>query len=129
MTESGDNAGGLCQVPEGERNPQSTGNHVFPGRNRTFAVAAEQITIPEFDYEETDGDRMRVWADVRNDGDENQRVTLTIEVRAGDERNGKSTDLTVRANETTEAEAIFDVTVEEFEQDGSIDFDWDVESE
>lgn len=92
-------------------------------------MASDQITIPDFDYEETDGDRMRVWADVKNDSDTNQHVTLTIEVRAGDERNGKSTDLTVQANETTEAEAIFDVTVEEFEQDGSIDFDWDAEPE
>jgi hypothetical protein len=92
-------------------------------------VAPDQITIPDFDYEETDGDRMRVWADVKNESDENLRVTLTIEVRAGDERNGKSTDLMVRANETTEAEAIFDVTVEEFESDGSIDFDWDAQAE
>lgn len=92
-------------------------------------MASDQITVPEFDYEETDGNRMRVTATVANGADENRQVTLTISVDAGDQHEETSTDLTVRANDAEETEAVFDVDVAEFERDGSLDFDWDARAE
>lgn len=92
-------------------------------------MASDQISVPEFDYEETEGNQMRVTATVANDADENQQVTLTISVDAGDQHEEKSTDLTVRANDAEETEAVFDVDVDEFERDGSLDFDWDAQAE
>lgn len=88
-------------------------------------MATEQITIPEFDYEETEDGRMHVPMTVKNEADTTQSVTLSVEVRAGEEQYEQSNDLTVGAGESTETEATFDVSVEDFEQDGSIDFDWD----
>lgn len=70
---------------------------------------------------------MRVNATVRNEADDNQRVSLTMAV--GDDRRKKSTDLKVRANESTEAEALFDVDVEAFRDDGSVDFEWNAQPE
>lgn len=92
-------------------------------------MASDQITIPDFDYEETEDGRMRVPVTVKNGADTSQSVTLTVKVRAGENHNEKSTDLTVPANDSTETETIFDVTVEKFESDGSIDFDWDAQPE
>lgn len=92
-------------------------------------MASDEITIPDFDYEETEDGRMQVNATVKNEADTDQTVTLTVKVRAGDDQNEKSTNLTVPANDSAETETTFDVSVEEFEQDGSIDFDWDADQE
>lgn len=88
-------------------------------------MGSDQISVTEFEYEETEGDRTRVDATVANDADVKQRVTLTVQMRASDEQQEKSTDVTVRANESEEAEAIFDVDPAAFERDGDLDFDWE----
>ena len=90
-------------------------------------MVSDQITIPDFDYESTDDDRMRVNATVENEGDAERTVTLSEQVRAGEDNYERSTDVTVGSNERAETSVIFDLTVEEFERDGSIDFDWDVQ--
>lgn len=88
-------------------------------------MASDQITVPDFDYEATEDDRMRVNTTVENRGDSERTVTLTVKVRAGEEKYERSTDVEVGPNESAETETVFDVSVEEFEGDGSIDFDWE----
>ena len=90
-------------------------------------MASDQITVPDFDYEATDDDRMRVNATVKNGGSSGRTVTLTVRVRAGEDDYEQSTRAEVGSNESAETETVFDVAVEEFEGDGSIDFDWETE--
>lgn len=92
-------------------------------------MASDQITIPDFDYESTDDDRMRVNATVRNEADSDRTVALTVQVGAGEDDYEQSTTVEVGSNESAETETVFDVTVEEFEGDGSINFDWETEQE
>jgi hypothetical protein len=88
-------------------------------------MASDQIKIPDFDYEATTDDRMRVSAVVENERNSEQTVTLTMRVKAGEETHEESTTVNVGANGTAEADTVFDVSVEEFEKNGSLDFDWD----
>lgn len=92
-------------------------------------MSSNQIDVSGYDYEATENDQVRVNATVRNEADDNQRVSLTMAVGDGDDRREKSTDLKVRANESTEAEALFDVDVEAFHDDGSVDFEWNAQPE
>lgn len=92
-------------------------------------MGADQITVPDFDYEATDNDRMRVNATVRNDADANQDVTLAVQVEIDGESHEESTDLTVRANESADAAVVVDADVEAFEEGGSLQFDWEAEPE
>lgn len=92
-------------------------------------MSSEQIDVSGYDCEATENDQVRVNATVRNEADDNQRVSLTMSVGDGDDRREKSTDLKVRANESTEAEALFDVDVDSFRDDGNVDFEWDARPE
>ncbi|QLD90089.1 hypothetical protein HWV07_14030 [Natronomonas salina] len=92
-------------------------------------MSSDQIDVSGYDYEATENDQVRVNATVENEADDNQRVSLTMSVGDGDDRREKSTDLKVRANESTEAEPLFDVDVEAFRDDGNVDFEWDAQPE
>lgn len=89
-------------------------------------MTPDQIAIPDFDYEATEDDELRVIATLQNDGDSEQTVALTVRIEADGEPYEQSTDASVGADESTETETVFDVTEEEF--DGTIDFDWEAES-
>jgi hypothetical protein len=107
--------------------PEQASTTLFRWASVLPPVASDQITIPDFDYEATDDDRMRVDATVKNEGDSERTVTLTVQVRAGEDRYEQSTTVEVGSNESAETETVFDTTVEEFEGDGSINFDWETE--
>ncbi|NHN49007.1 hypothetical protein G9464_15595 [Halostella sp. JP-L12] len=83
------------------------------------------IEIPEFDYEEGENGTVVVTYTAENTTDSEQADTITVNVRAGQDNYERASEVTIPAGDTVEKSESFEqVTVDEFRDDGSIDFDW-----
>ena len=83
------------------------------------------IEIPEFDYEEGENGNVVVTYTAENTTDSEQTDTITVTVRAGQDSYERASEVTIPAGDTVEKAESFDqVTVDEFRDDGSINFDW-----
>jgi hypothetical protein len=83
------------------------------------------IEIPQFDYEEDNDGTMTVTYTAENTSDTEQSDTITVQVRAGQDNYERQSDMEIPPGETVEKAESFDVAVDDFRGDGSINFDWD----
>jgi len=83
-----------------------------------------EVDGTQFGYEGTDSGNLRTWAVVENVGDEEGAGTLVFVVEAGGETYEQTQFVRLPTGETERVEVTFDLTVETFEESGSLEFRW-----
>lgn len=82
--------------------------------------SGDALSIESWDYGETEGGSLRIFGRVQNTGGTEATATVAATVTVDGDEHTNSTDVTVAAGGTAEFELRFDVSYEQFQQNGAI---------